>query len=285
VTTGTQDAPVGGFPLGLPGAVAPTRYVGATTGGAPATGTFAVGDFCIDETGAVYVCTVLGTPGTWVAVTGGVQSITAGVNVTLGGTAQNPIVNAAEANPLIPLTFFFESLPRAPGVSTGTLAALTSGEISFFVGLFIAGQVVNKIAFWSGTTALVTGTHQWFALYDANLNALCATSDDTNVAWAAAAEKSLTVDFQYFAGAWHGVAGTADPFTIPASGVYYVGIMVAATTVPTLRGSALDGTLGPVAPAYAGHDTTHSGQTTPGASPALVDNNAQPGGFPYFLVG
>lgn len=53
------------MPLALTGASAATRYVGATASGAPASGTFAVGDFCIDQSGAVFVCTAAGTPGTW----------------------------------------------------------------------------------------------------------------------------------------------------------------------------------------------------------------------------
>jgi hypothetical protein len=57
-------------PTGLTGATAATRYVGGTTSGAPVSGTFAVGDFVIDQTGAVWVCTVAGTPGTWVQVGG-----------------------------------------------------------------------------------------------------------------------------------------------------------------------------------------------------------------------
>lgn len=52
-------------PTGLTGATAASRYVGGTTSGAPASGTFSVGDFTIDQTGRVYVCTVAGTPGTW----------------------------------------------------------------------------------------------------------------------------------------------------------------------------------------------------------------------------
>ena len=51
--------------LGLTGAVAASRYVGATTSGAPSSGTFAIGDFAIDQTGAVWICTAAGSPGTW----------------------------------------------------------------------------------------------------------------------------------------------------------------------------------------------------------------------------
>jgi Concanavalin A-like lectin/glucanases superfamily len=51
---------------GLAGATAASRYVGATTSGAPASGTFAVGDFVLDQTGSWWICTVAGSPGTWV---------------------------------------------------------------------------------------------------------------------------------------------------------------------------------------------------------------------------
>jgi hypothetical protein len=61
---------------GLTGATAATRYVGGTTSGAPVSGTFAVGDFIIDQTGVMWICTVAGTPGTWVdpAASAGVSS-------------------------------------------------------------------------------------------------------------------------------------------------------------------------------------------------------------------
>jgi len=55
---------------GLTGAVSATRYVGGTATVAPTTGTFAVGDFVISQNGAIWVCTVLGTPGTWVQASG-----------------------------------------------------------------------------------------------------------------------------------------------------------------------------------------------------------------------
>lgn len=40
--------------------------MGATASGAPASGTFEVGDYVIDQTGIVWICTAAGTPGTWV---------------------------------------------------------------------------------------------------------------------------------------------------------------------------------------------------------------------------
>lgn len=60
-----------GLPLSLPGATAAARFVGATTGGPPTTGTFAAGDWIVDQTGNQWVCTVAGTPGTWLSVGSG----------------------------------------------------------------------------------------------------------------------------------------------------------------------------------------------------------------------
>jgi len=50
---------------GLNGAQNASRYVGGTATGPPAGGTFQVGDFVISALGAVWVCTVAGSPGTW----------------------------------------------------------------------------------------------------------------------------------------------------------------------------------------------------------------------------
>ena len=52
-------------PTGLTGATSASRYVGATASGAPGSGTFVTGDFIVDQSGKVWVCTAGGTPGTW----------------------------------------------------------------------------------------------------------------------------------------------------------------------------------------------------------------------------
>ena len=77
---------------GLTGATAASRYVGATASGAPVSGTFAVGDHAIDQTGKVWVCTVAGTPGTWTqvgsssALTTATAALGADVAMTAGNT-------------------------------------------------------------------------------------------------------------------------------------------------------------------------------------------------------
>ena len=70
---------------GLPGATAASRHAGATASGAPTTGTFAVGDFIIDQSGAMYVCTVAGTPGTWQLSGVSVNENIAGKNFVING--------------------------------------------------------------------------------------------------------------------------------------------------------------------------------------------------------
>ena len=50
---------------GLTGATAASRYVGGTTSGAPTSGTFAVGDFVVDQSATIWVCIAAGSPGTW----------------------------------------------------------------------------------------------------------------------------------------------------------------------------------------------------------------------------
>ena len=54
-----------GLPADLGGATAPTRYVGGTVSGAPTSGTFQARDFVVDGSGAIWVCTTAGSPGTW----------------------------------------------------------------------------------------------------------------------------------------------------------------------------------------------------------------------------
>lgn len=54
-----------GLPLGLTGATADTRYAGGTSSGAPASGSFSVGDFVIDQSGQLWI---YDSSDTWVAI-------------------------------------------------------------------------------------------------------------------------------------------------------------------------------------------------------------------------
>lgn len=126
-----------GYPLGLTGATAATRYVGATTSGAPASGTFLVGDFTIDQTGKVYVCTVAGSPGTWSAVAGGGTTVVASASVTspvsvTSGTEATPtsvISLGAATYTAVPtfITAYFPNIGPAAAAGWGCIFELYDG--------------------------------------------------------------------------------------------------------------------------------------------------------------
>jgi hypothetical protein len=50
----------------LTGATATSGYVGGTASGPPTAGTFQLGDFVVDQSGTIWICTASGSPGTWV---------------------------------------------------------------------------------------------------------------------------------------------------------------------------------------------------------------------------
>lgn len=64
--TNALGKPVG--EAGISGATQPARFVGGTSSGAPSSGTFFTGDFVVDRSGAMWVCTATGSPGTWIQV-------------------------------------------------------------------------------------------------------------------------------------------------------------------------------------------------------------------------
>lgn len=109
---------------------------------------------------------------------------------------------------------------------------------------------VTSISFMSATTPAGTPTNQWFALYDSSLALLGVTADDTTTAWAATTVKTLTL---------------ASPVEVPTSGVYYVGVMVAATTVPTFMGVAITSSATNIVPKLTGN--SNAGLTTPATAP------------------
>jgi hypothetical protein len=142
-----------------------------------------------------------------------------------------------------------------------TPAAITivSGQQSFS-GIYLpTGTVVTNITFTSNSTAAVTPTAQWASLYDANLNLLRTSADQTNGAWAANAEKVFVLSSTY---------------TVLADAIFYLGVTVAAATPPTMSGLSGDVTLFGRAPAVAFTDSGHTGLTTPATAPAVATNSA-----------
>lgn len=133
-------------------------------------------------------------------------------------------------------------------------AVLLSGRLSLQAIYIPAGITLSSVSFYSATTALATGTNQLFGLFDNNRNLLRSSNNDTSTAWAANSLKTLSL---------------TSTFTTTYSGLYYLGIMVTATTVPTLKGNTAKtgGQLQGQAPSMGG--TSNTGLTT--ALPATAN--------------
>jgi len=161
---------------GLPGATAASRHAGATTSGAPTTGTFAVGDFIVDQTGFMWVCTVAGNPGTWVKLLSGAVSLTTGVSGTLpvanGGTnlttftAANNALYSTSASALIAGTL--PVLAGGTGVTTSTGTGSTVlGTSPVLTGAYETVSV-SASALSGSTAASLAASTASFYLYTAN---------------------------------------------------------------------------------------------------------------------
>jgi len=172
-------------------------------------------------------------------------------------TANGIMLNGAVCLDLYQTAFFVtgckaETFPRklVPEVNT---ALLSTGRLSLQAIAIRSGEVITSISFWSATTAAGTPTNQLFGLYDNNLNLLRSSDNNTTTAWAANTRKTLNL---------------TSTFTTTYSGLYYLGIMVTATTVPTLKGytARTGGQLNAAAPSMGG--TSNTGLTTSLPTPA-----------------
>jgi hypothetical protein len=98
VNSGTQTTgiagPSYGLPMNLTGATAASRYVGATTSGAPTSGTFAIGDYVIDQTAKIWICTISGSPGNWTSTS---SSLVAPVNLPTGNDTNSGLTIKANS--------------------------------------------------------------------------------------------------------------------------------------------------------------------------------------------
>ena len=131
---------------GLTGAVAATRYVGGTTSGAPASGTFAVGDFVVDQTGKLWICTTAGTPGTW-------TQVGAGAGVSSFNTRTGAVVPGVSDYLAVPVGGLTGATTATRFVGGTTAGAPTSG--TFAAGDFIVDRTAT---IWICTVSGTPGT-------------------------------------------------------------------------------------------------------------------------------
>jgi hypothetical protein len=157
-----------------------------------------------------------------------------------------------DADPLAPSVAQFQTVERQDCGSD--LTVLASGTLALQAIWLPAGTPISTITFVSGATAAGTPLNQWFALYDSSLAKLAVTADETTTAWAASTAKTLTV--------------SSGPFTTTYTGLHYLGIMVKATTVPSVAAAATLASLNGLSPKLAGSSST--GLTTPASAPSTA---------------
>lgn len=185
----------------------------------------------------------IGTDGFWVQ--NGGDPTAAAHTATKGYVNGRESVGEAGA----PTGAIAETVNRVNVTTNGS--PIVSGRLNIHAVYLRKGTVCTSASFVSGTSAATLPTNWWFCLLDNGRVLRATTANQTTTAWAANTLK--TINFQ-------------STYTTTYSGLYYIGVMVAATTVPTLATTGTAPLTGPllsaVTPSIGGASTT--GLTTPG---------------------
>lgn len=153
-----------------------------------------------------------------------------------------------------------ETMPRNTCPEVNTAAPTASGTLFLQAIYLTAGQLVSNITISSATTAAGTPTNYFFALYDGSRNLMAQSANQTTTAWAANTVKTLAMTSAY---------------RVPTSGLYYIGIMMTATTVITTKGGTArtGGQLASTAPILSGASTTGITTALPNPAAAITANS------------
>lgn len=162
-----------------------------------------------------------------------------------------------------------ETVPRT---QVSASSAFTSGNLLIQSIFLPAGVSVGHIGFGTGTTAGATMTHWWAALLDNTYKQQAHSADQTSGAIAASTWFSLAM---------------ATPFVTTYSGTYFLALMVAATTMPTILQSGVT----PDAQFWTGtgHPTpvpngvSSTGLTTPGTDGTTTYTAPSAASAPYYM--
>ncbi len=128
-----------------------------------------------------------------------------------------PLLAATQTAPMGSGTIA-ESIPRWAVNNQRTLGTGVLNAVAVFL---CAGQVITNISFISGNSgaAVATISHWWFNLMNSGRTVVATTTNATSEAWAINTRKTKAL--------------TA-PYTVPTTGTYYVGVMMAASTPVSL---------------------------------------------------
>lgn len=144
-------------------------------------------------------------------------------------TAANITAAVAKAFPLSDPSvpgLGFQNYPRV--AATTSQAVLVSQRLTLVGMTLPAGLTITGITFYNAVTAISGATNQLFGIFDNDAGSMAGgaarallrgTVDGTSAAWASHATKTLNLTSTY---------------VTPSAGRYYIGILINATTVPTL---------------------------------------------------
>jgi hypothetical protein len=158
--------------------------------------------------------------------------------------------NAAWRDDLVrPTVAIAETLPRWAVTGSNTP---TSGLLNLTPIWLPKGAVISNLSWFNGGPAGATMTHQWAAIYNSARVQLAVTADKTTTA---------IPSFAAFTWAIAAIAsGASTTYTATYTGLHYVGLMIAATTMPAPVGPGVSGFTN-TAPAFGASDTAQT--TTP----------------------
>lgn len=146
----------------------------------------------------------------------GVASPAAGETLVCDGTNFVNVAYAPKRSALQLSGSLYENIPR---YLASQATAVTSQRLMLTAIELPKGITVTSLSFASGATALNTGVHQFFGLYDSSRARLAVSADATSAAWAANTVKTLAM---------------TSPFVTTYTGLHYAACLVQATTMPTL---------------------------------------------------
>jgi hypothetical protein len=146
-----------------------------------------------------------------------------------------------------------ETIPRELCPEVNSTIPTVSGTLYLQAIYLTSGQLVSNISIHSATTGAGTPTNYFFALYSSARALLAQSANQTTTAWAANTLKTLPM---------------TTPYRVPTSGLYYIGLMMTATTIVTCKGGTAKtgGQLAAATPPL--HGASTSGLTTSLPDPA-----------------
>lgn len=194
-------------------------------------------------------------------------TIFGGADTTASDIQPDGIVNSGSTGKLadaghVHQEFALQSLYLAPtGADAETMtrgqANVNAGPLGATSGIFmraIALQknlVVNNITFDVGTTAASGVTHGWYGITDSNRVVKATSADQGSTTIWGTTSTLVTL-------------GMSSAFTVPTAGLYYIGLSLTASTLPTIAGA------GNLAAGLAGNAPFLYGQAGTSSTPPTI---------------